>query len=190
MSSHTVLPMRYGTVASDKAEILEIIEERREIIKSLFDKVRGKVELGIKVLWNPEPIKEQVKRDDCEIGQLRAKMRKLQALSKNERAKGRLYLMEKLYDELVQRKVKIDGEKFISNILAKLSSLSFDKVFAKFTTERLLLSASFLVTKDKVADFELLVQQLIKQHQQLSFLLTGPWPPYNFTKIQLKELGE
>ena len=97
--------------------------------------------------------------------------------------------MEKLYEEIIQRKVKSYGEKFISHILEKLSSLSSDKVSVKFPTEKLLLSASFLVEKGNVADFEMLVQQLIIEYQQLSFLLTGPWPPYNFTTIQLGEKG-
>ena len=61
MSSHTVLPMRYGTVVLDISEILGIIEAQRENIEALIEKVRDKVELGVKVLWNPEPIKLKVK---------------------------------------------------------------------------------------------------------------------------------
>lgn len=182
MSSHTILPMRYGTVVSNKSEILEIIEARRESIEALIEKVRGKVELGVKVLWNPKPIKQCVERDDSEVEQLRINIQQSQN-------KGRRYLMEKLYEELVQRKVKSYGEKFISHILEKLSSFSIDQVFVKFPTERLLLSASFLVKKDNVANFEMLVQQFIIEYQKLSFFPTGPWPPYNFTKIQLKESG-
>jgi len=219
MSSHTVLPMRYGTVVLDKSEILEIIKARRESIESLIQKVREKVELGVKVLWNPEPIKQQVEHDVLEVEALRINIQQSQRGGKGARGQdgkmarwqggkeaspsqqssifniqssikeGQRYLMEKLYEELVQRKVKSHGEKFISHILEKLSSLSFDKVFVKFPTERLLLSASFLVKKDNVADFEMLAQQLITEYQQLSFLFTGPWPPYNFTKIQLKESG-
>jgi len=138
--------------------------------------------LGVKVLWNPKPIKQCVERDDSEVEQLRINIQQSQS-------EGRRYLMEKLYEELIQRKVKSHGEKFISHILEKLSSFSIDQVFVKFPTERLLLSASFLVKKDNVADFEMLVQQFIKEYQQLSFFPTGPWPPYNFTKIQLKESG-
>ncbi|MBC8229700.1 GvpL/GvpF family gas vesicle protein, partial [bacterium] len=109
MSSHTILPMRYGTVVSNKSEILEIIEARRESIEALIEKVRGKVELGVKVLWNPKPIKQCVERDDSEVEQLRINIQQSQN-------KGRRYLMEKLYEELVQRKVKSYGEKFISHI--------------------------------------------------------------------------
>ena len=184
MSSHTVLPMRYGIIVSNKLEILELIEKRREIIETLFSKVQGKVELGVKVLWHPEPLKRQVESDDLEVEKLRITIKKLHASDEN--LTGQRYLMDKLYRELIQRKVKNYGEEFISNILEKLASLSSDKVFAKFPTEKLLLSASFLVKKDNVTDFEMLVQQLIKEYQQLSFLFTGPCPPYNFTRIQLK----
>jgi len=182
MSSHTVLPMRYGTVVLNESEILEIIKARSESIEALFQKVRGKVELGVKVLWNPEPIKARGQLPSCHLAIL-------PFTQQSSIQEGQRYLMEKLYEELVQRKVKSHGEKFISHILEKLSSLSFDKVSVKFPTERLLLAASFLVKKGNVAAFELLVQQLITEYQQLSFLFTGPWPPYNFTKIQLKESG-
>ena len=206
MSSHTVLPMRYGTVVLDISEILGIIEAQRENIEALIEKVRDKVELGVKVLWNPEPIKLKVKHDDCEVerggeakgqkgkgakGQLPSCYLAILPFTQQYSIKeeGRRYLMEKLYEEIIQRKVKSYGEKFISHILEKLSSLSSDKVSVKFPTEKLLLSASFLVEKGNVADFEMLVQQLIIEYQQLSFLLTGPWPPYNFTTIQLGEKG-
>lgn len=50
----TIIPMSFGTVFKDQ-EILEaVLEKSYPIIKSTLEDIRGKIELGVKVLKNPD----------------------------------------------------------------------------------------------------------------------------------------
>ena len=51
-------------------------------------------------------------------------------------------------------------------------------------TERLLLSAAYLVPEDGVAAFRDLVERLQKAHPELGIVCTGPWPPYSFATAE------
>ena len=51
-------------------------------------------------------------------------------------------------------------------------------------TERLLLSAAYLVPEDGVAGFRELVERLQTAHPELGIVCTGPWPPYSFATAE------
>jgi Gas vesicle synthesis protein GvpL/GvpF len=51
-------------------------------------------------------------------------------------------------------------------------------------TERLLLSAAYLVPEDGVAGFRELVERLQTTHPELGIVCTGPWPPYSFATAE------
>ncbi|MGI8619367.1 MAG: GvpL/GvpF family gas vesicle protein [Gemmatimonadaceae bacterium] len=44
--------------------------------------------------------------------------------------------------------------------------------------------ASFLIERDRWAAFETSVAAERKRHPSLDFVMTGPWPPYDFVKMQ------
>ena len=45
-------------------------------------------------------------------------------------------------------------------------------------------SAAFLVERDRWASFVEVVSQEARQHPELTFEQTGPWPPYDFVNMQ------
>jgi hypothetical protein len=51
-------------------------------------------------------------------------------------------------------------------------------------TERLLLSAAYLVPEDRVTGFRELVERLQAAHPELGIVCTGPWPPYSFATAE------
>lgn len=50
MSHDAVLPMRFGTVLADEAALVEALGRRRHELAANLDRVRGRVELGVRVL--------------------------------------------------------------------------------------------------------------------------------------------
>lgn len=50
--------------------------------------------------------------------------------------------------------------------------------------ERAVGTASFLVERDRWAAFETSVSAEQQRHPSLDFAMTGPWPPYDFVKMQ------
>ena len=64
-------------------------------------------------------------------------------------------------------------------IHARLSSFAADAAVRVLPTPGLLLSAAYLVDRDRVDGFEAEVRRLDAERPE-AFLCTGPWPPYSF----------
>ena len=53
--------------------------------------------------------------------------------------------------------------------------------------DKMILNAAFLVDREKTKTFDDQITDIAKKYEnKLSFLYTGPWPPYNFVNIRLK----
>ena len=63
---------------------------------------------------------------------------------------------------------------------APLARLSRDATMSVGTTPRLLLTAAYLVERNRVATFRETLAALEKKHADVGVVCTGPWPPYSF----------
>ena len=54
MQERTVLPVRYGTRFANESAAGEVLEERREQFSAALDRVRGAVELAVRVIGRTE----------------------------------------------------------------------------------------------------------------------------------------
>jgi hypothetical protein len=77
MEDRDLLPVRYGTLLDDEAAAARVVDERREQLSAALDRVRGAVELSVRVIApadrpDPEP-------GGTGAGYLRAKVRTAEA---------------------------------------------------------------------------------------------------------------
>ncbi|HEY7878568.1 MAG TPA: GvpL/GvpF family gas vesicle protein [Gemmatimonadaceae bacterium] len=56
-------------------------------------------------------------------------------------------------------------------------------------TPRIVYSAAFLLDRERWNDFEPAVQALRRRHETLHIALTGPWPPYDFVRLDFGVLN-
>lgn len=86
-----------------------------------------------------------------------------------------------------------DDEKrkqYVSDILESLNKKAVQSVNGELFSERLVLNASFLIDKANMNDFSEEVGRLEEKYGELKFQYTGPWPPYNFVKVDIGKEGE
>jgi len=84
----------------------------------------------------------------------------------------------------IDREFKKEAEKYIKMINNKFSKCIADKKINVLKTERLLLSASYLVKKNDIKIFEDVFNSLQDELKKFQFMFSGPWPCYNFIEIQ------
>ena len=75
------------------------------------------------------------------------------------------------------------AERTADEVHAVLASSARAETRQVLPTPRLLLTAAYLVPRDEVDSFRLRVEALEHEHRGLSFLCTGPWPPYSFATV-------
>ncbi len=77
-----------------------------------------------------------------------------------------------------------ETERLADELHAPLAALAREATRTVGATERLLLSAAYLVPAGGVAEFRDLVKSLQATHPELGIVCTGPWPPYSFATAE------
>ena len=172
MRSGPVLPVRFGTVLSGRERVMALLDEHHDAYLGALQRLRGKVEMAVKVLWEPELAWGEVRPPEADEPRLRS--------ADPLQAPGRSYLLRKLQEHRLAEAVRARGERLIASIDAALRCVAADGVVRRFPTARLLLDAAYLVAGEAAPPFREAVERLEGEMAGPRFLLTGPWPPYSF----------
>ena len=71
MEDQTILPMAFGTIADNRQSIVDILKESEELFIEQLERVRGPVELGLRVVWDVPNIFEHFVKNHAELAELR-----------------------------------------------------------------------------------------------------------------------
>jgi gas vesicle protein GvpL/GvpF len=172
-----VLPLRFGTVFPDRVAVEASLSEHYADFTASLERVRGRVELGLRVLW----------KDDVGHGQEGGPSSVMSQDSAS--GSGRAYLLSRLEQDRRIQTWRQRGEALAAEINAPLAGLSVEHTQQVLTTHRLLLTAAYLVRREDLTAFQRQVEAVSVAYPALSFLCTGPWPPYSFvtTTLQTEE---
>lgn len=178
MAERAVLPVRFGSVFSNEAAVRAELMARYTALVAALDRVRGRVELGLRVLWDDD---QEAIRKKWEItDRAQRSSRAPRALSPGD---GRSYLMTRLEEERRAQARRQRAEALAAEIHTPLTRLAVASARQVLITPRLLLTGAYLLEHDRVAAFRREVEMLSAAHSVLRFLCTGPWPPYSFADV-------
>jgi len=151
-----VLPVRFGTTFPDLDALGAVLRCHRRWLQAGLDRVRGCVELGVRVLWTApaEPRDEEPAPGA---------------------APGRAYLLARLAEQRRSEPARARAEHLHRQLAA---------VAAEYTRPGdrggQLLSGAYLVPRGAVGAFRRRLDELGRADPQVRVLCTGPWPPYHF----------
>jgi hypothetical protein len=163
MGTRPILPVRFNTVLRTEEAVMALLTERAQAFRSALERVAGKVEMGLRILWQPA-VEPEVSPDQ----------------ELEERGPGAEYLHRRLREERRRSRVRAEGERLIQDLQAPFHSLAVESCLHPFPTRRFLLTAAYLVERDRMDTFRKRVATVREDFPHLHFLLTGPWPPYHF----------
>ncbi len=179
MKEFTVIPMSFGTVFRTREDVLEFLKDTSDALRDVLAKMKDKIEFGLKVNWEPEPVLAQVEAESEEVRRL-----------KEEILSNRLastYFARMQLGRLVEREMGDRSEAFVREIYDHLRDCATASRHNKPIGDKMILNAAFLVERHNAAQFDQRVQEIARKYEgTLRFLYTGPWPPYNFVNIRLK----
>jgi hypothetical protein len=145
--SGALLPARFGRGFRDEAALCEAIEGRAASLREALAQVRGRVEVGVRVLAaEPAPPAAE---------------------------SGRAYMEARLARAE-------EAERLARELHEPLAALARAATRTVGATPRLLLSGAYLVEPGELDAFRSRVGELEAEHPELTFVSTGPWPPYSF----------
>ena len=173
----SVLPVRFGTIASNADEIRNLLDRRYGEFKNALHDADHKVELGVKGVWKDmEIIFKEIAEENREVRMAKEEIQN-GAGKKNIQAKievGRL-----VEDALVRKK-----EKEQELIVDALRRIAFDYKLNKTIGDEMFVNAAFLVDKGREKEFDNIMDDLSEKYKnRIKFMYAGPLPVFNFVNI-------
>lgn len=177
MADHTVLPVRFYTVAPNAEEIRRLLRTRYAEFKKLLRELDNKVELGLKALWKDM---NQVLRDVVAAGlQEAGSGAGPQGSPGNNKAEAE----KKLRFALGQKRPQAR-----ELLLEPLRPLAVDICLNRTYGDDMIMNAAFLVDRSREREFDARVERLsVDYSDTIELKYVGPAPPYSFVNIVIKD---
>ena len=185
MESFTVLPVSFLTLFKREDDVLLTMQEYYSDFRENLDRLRNKVEFGIKIIWPGETIKNRIIEASKKFNAFATKNGES---AKNfggnvtipDNSPGKSFAKEKFERYKIDKKFAEEADRCIALLDDFFSRFAAEKKLEKLKSDNLLLNAYYLVEKEKQRDFKEAFERTRSTPGDLKFLLSGPWPPYNF----------
>jgi len=178
METHTVVPMGFGVVAKNEAEVSNILKRARMKFKNTLARIDSKIQINVKVFWSKE-ILSTILSESAEIRALTTEARKSDAdLSL------KMELGSKVRSALDERR-----DEYMKDICSAMGGLSEGFRENRAPDENIVVSGAFLVDRRREKEFHEKMADLEKKYEKrLTFFAVGPLPPYDFTDIEIGKI--
>ena len=180
MSRADVLPASFGMVAGSDEEVREkLLEAQFDELHRALQYIRGRVQLGLTVLWDREQLFQEIVAENDTIRALRD-----QTISEAPEA---TYYDRILLGELTEAAVDAKRDEEAEAILEALEPLAVETALNSNVTDTMVLSAAFLVDRDRLPAFDARVEAIGEARAgRLIFRYLGPLPPYSFISVAVQ----
>ena len=173
MKHYDVLPFSFSNIANAEDQIKEkILKERRDEFEKLFQKFKGKTEVGLKAFWPNMPV----------IFQEIAKNSELQRLKKGSPL---TYQQQIAAGEFIQKLLERRRKEEAQNIIKTVSDLAEDCKEQQLFGENMILNTAFLIKKRRENEFARQVEIFAQSFPNTKLNCSGPFPLYNFVGLKI-----
>jgi hypothetical protein len=177
LAGSTPLPFRFGTLVTE-ARLLDFIESRGAALREALERVRGAVEMSVKIIWDLEA----VRREAAGAGGAAAKAGGEAAAAEGS---GTAFLLAKRRELLGGERLKERAEALAGWFGGRLSDLAREARVTVNPEGALVVRAAHLVGRGLVEEYRARVHLLGEERAgSLRFLTSGPWPPYSFGDVR------
>ncbi|MBI5747540.1 MAG: GvpL/GvpF family gas vesicle protein [Nitrospinae bacterium] len=179
MKEYTVAPVRFCTIAKDEEKVKKILEIEHDRFIDALKNVEGKKELGVKAMFKEDIIYKDILERYEDIRILKGKIATLPS--------EKTYFQRMEIGRMVEASLQNEREICKKEILDSLTPLAEDYKVNNIYGEVMILSAAFLVNKDKEPEFDQKVEGFnTKYGDKIKFKYVGTIPPFNFVNLVIE----
>jgi hypothetical protein len=179
MKEFTVIPMSFGTVFRSEGDVTELLRSTYQAFSDVLDKMKDKIEFGIKVLWDREKVIANLERENEEIRRLKDEI--------SRHSTSSTYFARMQLGRMIESALEEMSAFYVGDIHEALRPVAVASRSNRPIGDRMILNAAFLVERAQEQAFDEKVKDVSRTYEDLlTFKYSGPWPPYNFVNIKLK----
>jgi hypothetical protein len=177
-----IIPMRLGTMAGSKEEVIRILSNGHDVIIETLKKIEYLTEIDLVVTWADFAGVLKEVSDLPHIKELKEELMKTNApVTKVDQYKMGL---------LVQESIDKKNKAIELRILDALSPFGLDIKMHDVMNDEMITNSAFLINRNKQEKFELAIDKVDEEFKGLlNFKLVGPLPCYSFYTLEVKELN-
>lgn len=187
MPQGTVLPLKFGTLFSLRDRLTTTMTHHRPVLEETLTRLRGAREWGVKIFYDPNRLRqwtETAKTPEMDVGALGA---------------GAAFFARKQHERWLLNQLEIAIRSCVDDSHGRLARLGRAATVCPLQPpalhdrrEDMVLNGAYLVAEGDEPRLRECLHDLNKTYgnQGVDFVLTGPWAPYNFTRMHLGELSE
>lgn len=181
----TVLPMTFCTIFQNEKNLKSLLNDQYDMILNKLNFLKGKLEWNIKLYCSMDMAISYVVKHNHAVVELRESLPAM--------PKGKQFIMKKKLEQLIAAELELEQSRWWKEIEAQLTSIYSDsklrKNWGKEMTERqddMIVNCDFLINTADSEQFLNKVQEIEQNFKNFgcTFQVTGPWPPYHFSKIE------
>jgi hypothetical protein len=177
--SMTPVPMSFGTVFRSENDVVEFLHDTYDALHDVLQKMKGKLEYGLKVTWDRDKVLAELQVENEEIRRLKAE------IEHNRNAST--YFARMQLGRLVEQALSDRSLGYVRDIYEHLRDAAIASRPNKVIGDKMILNGAFLVERDKSQVFDDRLQEIALRYDgKLFFRQSGPWAPYNFVTIRLQ----
>ena len=170
-TTHTVVPVRFGTIADDPTQVKELLKKVYLQIRAALKKLPGKIELVVHASWDLSAVLQEVKREFT------------RGLAQTIDLQEKIAIGRRVFEVIEARKKVI-----VEAIHKGLHPLALDFSVRKPEGEEMIFDCSYLIEREKETLFDEALNRLANEYEgRLTFKYIGPLPPYSFTRLEISQ---
>lgn len=164
MARHTVLPVRFGTVFADPAELGAYLALSYDQHAATLHRLSGQFELGLRVLW-PQTEARPIRRT---------------AIVSEDCGPGARYLAERYAEAEARKGIEREAHEVADALSTFLMPCCTEVLWRRLPRGGSGASIAYLLHRERLGDFRAALAGAQCAYPDLDILCTGPWPPYSF----------
>ena len=172
-----VLPLAFGLIADDDEAVRVLLQKNRPALEEQLAQVAGKVEMGLRVLWDVPNLFEYFVNHRPEL--LKAR----DAIGDIRQARhADLLTLGQLFEQALNE----EREHHFSRVAAVFTRRGLQVKKNPPRGEREVLNLACLVPRELQDEFERIVDEAAASFDShYTFDISGPWAPHNFVTLSL-----
>ena len=179
MKASTVIPVKFGTIARDEEEIMEILDTGYSGFKNAIEAMDGKTQVEVLALWNnlDEVIKEIGKKKDIRSFKEAAALRP-----------SKEYAIE--LGRMVKRALDEETGRIRDEILDDLKGYVPGIRTHDLMDDRMIMNMAFLIERNNIHKLYEEIDSMNERYGgDVNFRIIGPLPPYSFSTMEIKRIN-
>jgi len=187
MPRHTVLPLKFCTLFEHLDGLAVMIERHREALETTLSEIHGAWEWAVKLFHDPIRLRQWI--ESLPQAELTAASGRpgTEFFARKQNERLLVAQMDAAIDQCAQ-----ESHQRLSQMARAAATASLQSKALHGRKDEMALNGVYLVAEGCEMALRNCVQALAATHAPhgFEFVLTGPWAPYNFTRLHLGETTE